>query len=299
MKRDKSKIVVLSLLAVIILSIFTFFFSSYIKEEMQNYKDYEIFSMASDTMLLTFNKNLDTQYSKIRYFQSMNNSKKMQYKDLIENFAQSDMIPSLSYLLYYEEQENIKESFSELCEFIENFNTALLENREKVFTHFDDGKERYTYDNSIFTFYVSKPVITKSSWKKLYNKYLLSIGYENIETYYARYNNFSEKQMQSLKKDYKTFYKKHKTEIVNFIAKDLSNFIDYLKQNYLYTNRETFEAPKILNNIEIEVLELKYKFEKNDRIFNSASKYYKYNYTLDLELLWSELATKNFPILYM
>ncbi len=51
--------------------------------------------------------------------------------------------------------------------------------------------------------------------------------------------------------------------------------------------------------LETETLNLEFKVYRNDREYTGISKYYLYNYIVDLDDVWSQLSKLGYPKLYM
>lgn len=294
------------LLVTIVLStvLVVYFSYRFIKSEIDNYALYEDFSRASIIMLLSFNKELDIQYSTIRDVQKMTTDYKVTEGDLIKDFAEYDIIPILSYIKGSADNQYLIESFQEFSEFITNFNLSIMPNREMIFLHFDDGEKRYRKDADTYIYEIQKDVISKDAFQKAYQDFMYQAGSKNIEEHVVklllkndkvRFEYNYEKLKKQIEKNYLDFYNDFEKEILLSISQDLKEFAAYLKKNYMSKENET-NGNTLL---ETETLNLEFKVYRNDREYTGISKYYLYNYIVDLDDVWSQLSKLGYPKLYM
>ena len=257
----------------------------FIKSEIDNYALYEDFSRASIIMLLSFNKELDIQYSTIRDVQKMTTDYKVTEGDLIKDFAEYDIIPILSYIKGSADNQYLIESFQEFSEFITNF-------------------KRYRKDADTYIYEIQKDVISKDAFQKAYQDFMYPAGSKNIEEHVVklllkndkvRFEYNYEKLKMQIEKNYSDFYNDFEKEILLSISQDLKEFEAYLKKNYMSKENET-NGNALL---ETETLNLEFKVYRNDREYTGISKYYLYNYIVDLDDVWSQLSKLGYPKLYM
>lgn len=305
MKNENKKTIVIIIIFFVILA--SFFVINYINREFEEYKSYADFTMASDVMLLSFNKNFDLQYPLIRRIQSSNFEKKETEGSLIYDFAQYDMIPILNYLESDECNQNLITAFTDFTDFLANYNSAIYNRRENMLDKMD-GDNYYKLENDTYTYKVKKKVIKKDFFKKIYKDYLKSIGEDSTKSNFINklYENkdisdfYSYTELKdNIDNNYDKFYIKNKEQIINVIANDLESFCKYLNKEVIYVPGDSAPSLKIdEKNIETEVIEIYYKFTKLDRIYSSASKYYKYSYQLDIQSVWDQVKELGYPKIY-
>ena len=304
-KENKKNIAIIIILFTILL---VFFVLNYINKELEEYKSYADFTMASDVMLLSFNKNFDLQYPLIRKIQSSTDEKKETEGSLIYDFAQYDMLPIFNYLVSDEYNHNLITSFTKFTDFLTKFNSAIYNRRENILDRLD-GDNYYKFENDVYIYKVKKKVIKKEFFEKVYNEYLKSIDENNTKSNFInklyKNKNISDFYSYSDLKDnidnnYDKFYIKNKEAVLNVIADDLESFCKYLNDKVLYISGSSMPTLKIEEkNIETEVIEIYYNFTKLDRIYSSASKYYKYSYQLNIQYVWNQLKELGYPKLYL
>lgn len=304
-KENKKNIAIIIILFTILL---VFFVINYINKELEEYKSYADFTMASDVMLLSFNKNFDLQYPLIRKIQSSTDEKKETEGSLIYDFAQYDMLPIFNYLVSDECNHNLITSFTKFTDFLTNFNSAIYNRRENILDRLD-GDNYYKFENDVYIYKVKKKVIKKEFFEKVYNEYLKSIDENNTKSNFINklYKNkdisdfYSYSELKdNIDNNYDIFYIKNKETVLNVIAEDLESFCKYLNDKVLYISGSSMPTLKIEEkNIETEVIEIYYNFTKLDRIYSSASKYYKYSYQLNIQYVWNQLKELGYPKLYL
>ncbi len=304
MKTTFYKFSVLLVTIVLSTALVVYFSYRFIKSEIDNYALYEDFSRASIIMLLSFNKELDIQYSTIRDVQKMTTDYKVTEGDLIKDFAEYDIIPILSYIKGSADNQYLIESFQEFSEFITNFNLSIMPNREMIFLYFNDGEKRYRKDADTYIYEIQKDVISKDAFQKAYQDFMCQAGSKNIEEHVVklllkndkvRFEYNYEKLKMQIEKNYSDFYNDFEKEILLSISQDLKEFEAYLKKNYMSKENET-NGNALL---ETETLNLEFKVYRNDREYTGISKYYLYNYIVDLDDVWSQLSKLGYPKLYM
>ena len=165
-------------LTLVILIIVSFYILSYYNKEKNEYISYNDFTRADIVMTLTYNK--DFQFYTTRYVQSLNGDKKLSKGDLIYDFAQYEFIPILNYLDSPTEKTNLTETFSKFLSFLSDYNFLTIGFRENILVRQPNG-EYYTYENGIYRYYVKMNVIGKKGLNSVYNEYLKSKGYSNVE----------------------------------------------------------------------------------------------------------------------
>ena len=292
---------------IIIILICSFFIKNYVSNEVKQYKIYNDYTRGNQVMTLSFNKNLDVQYLNIRLVESTNSDKKISREDLIYDFSLYEIIPILNYLNDNNLNDSLISSFTQLTDFISNFNMATIGNRENIFITQPDGNY-YVYQNNEYKYYVEKKVITKKAFNKMYNEYLSTINEMNVTTnfinkllnYFEIKNNYSSKSLNNkIKNDYSKFYDSNNETIQNVIASDLANFVNYLNSTYLEIDNNGNIAPTLKLPIETENINLTFCFKKLDRIYVPSSKYYTFSYQLDIINVWNQLKNLNYPMLYI
>lgn len=301
----KDKIIVI-IFIILCLTIGCFFINNYLKEEISNYELYADYTMASKAMTLSFNKSFDLQYMTLRNEMSISKGKKYSKGELIYDFAQHHFIPILNYLKEVEENENLYDSFGLILQFIEDFNLANYKDREKIIVPQSEDLY-YIKENNIYKYKIRIKYINLDEFNRLYNEYIQDV---NIDDY------FINKLYQYLKRDYtyndlkkevtnnyEKIYKEYKDIIIQILSKDLEKFDEYLLDNYLYIpldeegNRIGF--PSIIKEINTSEKVIYYNFKRKGRIYNSVSKYYRYEYELNFEDIYNQLKEYNLPLLYM
>ncbi len=290
---------------VLITIIILYFIINYVKKEIDNYKLYSDATMGNTTIMLSYNKSFDIQYSLLVDKLALTKSKKYTKGELIYDFAKYQIIPILNYLYSSEEDQKLFDSFSLISEFLEDFNVATYKNRQEILVPQID-KKNYYYENGIYTYEVRKKVIGKKLFNNMYFDYIKS---NNVSNYFINKlfkklnNNYSIKELENeINKNYANFYNKNKDIIIEIISDDLKNFCEYLNKKYLRIPKDEYGnrtgLPEIINELDTIEITLEYKFKKLDRIYSSISKYYRYNYLLDLDYLFSQLRDYDLPILY-
>lgn len=284
-----------------------FFLYDYIKKEKDNYKLYNDFTRANQVMTLSFNKNFLLQFDTIRSIQSSNFDIKISPGGLIYDFANYKIVPILNFMNRKVEDEYLKEAFLIFSEFIANFNTAKMGDRENILVKQSNG-DYFKKEDNIYKYVVKKEVISKNEFNKLYDNYLQSIGISDtinnfvknlieVDSINSKYN--YNQLLKIINNNYVEFYSNYESEIISIIAKDLIEFCNYLNEDYLEIDQSGEVPPKIIKNIDTETIILNYNFTLLDRVFVPYSKYYLYSYQLDLENVWLQLELLGYPKLYM
>ena len=211
MKWIKSNWSKLLLSLTIILMIYVYSLNIY-NSEKKSYESYADFSRADIIMTLTFNK--EFQFYTTRYVQSFNEDKKITEGELIYDYAQYDFLPMLSFLQSPSENKNLILSFQKFLNFHSDYYVLTLGQREKIFVRQENGKY-FKRNNDIYTYYVKMNVIGKKGINSIYNEYLRSIGYDNVEDKFINDLYLKEsiknkydynKLVNNIRNNYKIFY---------------------------------------------------------------------------------------------
>lgn len=300
MKRNNT-VVIIIILMIISLGLFSFFGYQYICQEREMVADYDDFSRASMTESLSYDKRLDTLMSHIRLVQSSLPGEKMQRMDLIYDFAKYDYIPSLNLIKYQNNNDKLYEAFNNFSSILLYFNNINYRLREKMLQR--QGKEYYSKHNEIYTYIVKKKVITKKGFNDCYEDYLTTSGFKNMEYSISKKmktnKSFNEIYNQ-LKFKNEKFLQNNALEITEAVAKDLNDFTKFILNNYILADPEVqTNGPELIKSLDTEEITLIYNFTYLDKIYNSASKYYRNAYQLDINYVWEQIEAQGYPKIYM
>ena len=299
-KSNLSKILLIFAIIIIIVS-YCLSLYSYEKKEYESYTDY---TRADIVMTLTFNK--EFQFYTTRYVQSFNNDKKISEGELIYDYAQYNFLPILNYLHKPSEDEELINSFSNFLSFYSDYYVLTLKLRENIFSRQENGKY-FTRKDGIYTYYVKMNVIGKAGLNSVYTEYLKCHGYQSIEDKFLNdlyleesiKTKYSYNELQSIiRNNFDMLYYGSEKEIIKVITSDINSFLKYIYTYYIELNTEDNSKLVLLKEIETEPLELTFNLRKKDRIYKSASKYYKYSYILDINDVWDQLKEKGYPKIY-
>ena len=299
-KSNLSKILLIFAIIIIIVS-YCLSLYSYEKKEYESYADY---TRADIVMTLTFNK--EFQFYTTRYVQSFNNDKKISEGELIYDYAQYNFLPILNYLHKPSEDEELINSFSNFLSFYSDYYVLTLKLRENIFSRQENGKY-FTRKDGIYTYYVKMNVIGKAGLNSVYTEYLKCHGYQSIEDKFLNdlyleesiKTKYSYNELQSIiRNNFDMLYYGSEKEIIKVITSDINSFLKYIYTYYIELNTEDNSKLVLLKEIETEPLELTFNLRKKDRIYKSASKYYKYSYILDINDVWDQLKEKGYPKIY-
>ena len=301
-KNNISYIILIILFVLLLL----FFIKEYIDNEKQQYTNFNDMTRGDIVMSLSYNKDNVVYYDYLRYVQMFTNDKKISKGDLIYDFATYEFVPILNYLNKKNENEELVNSFSEIMEFLVDFNSATIGFAEDIFVVQPDGKY-YTYEDGIYTYNVSKEVVSKNAFIKMYNEYLETINCKNVEKNFMnqllKIDKINSKYTYSqlteiISNDYNKFYKDNENEIIKVISNDLSMFAKFLYTDYIFIDRDNNDKRYLLKDVETDLLEISFNFTEGDRIYEWNSKYFTHNYILDINNVWEQLKDKGYPKLY-
>ena len=292
-------------LMIVILIMLSFYLLSYYKKEKDEYISYNDFTRADIVMTLTYNKNF--QFYTTRYVQSLNGDKKLSKGDLIYDFAQYEFIPILNYMDNSTETDDLIEAFSNFLTFLSDYNFLTIGLRENILVRQSNGKY-YTFENDIYRYYVKMNVIGKKGLNAVYNEYLKSKDFRNVEENFVKklysleiikkeysYNEL----IKEISENYKEFYSRNENEIIEVISLDLNEFNKYLYTHYIYLGEDQGNTTiKLLKEVETEPIELTFNFKVYDRIYSSIDKHYSHTYILDINDVWEQLEKKGYPKIY-
>lgn len=301
-KNNISYIILIILFVLLLL----FFIKEYIDNEKQQYTNFNDMTRGDIVMSLSYNKDNVVYYDYLRYVQMFTNDKKISKGDLIYDFATYEFVPILNYLNKKNENEELVNSFSEIMEFLVDFNSATIGFAEDIFVVQPDGKY-YTYEDGIYTYNVSKEVVSKNAFIKMYNEYLETINCKSDEKNFInqllKIDKINSKYTYSqlteiISNDYNKFYKDNENEIIKVISNDLSMFAKFLYTDYIFIDRDNNDKRYLLKDVETDLLEVSFDFTEGDRIYERTSKYFTHNYILDINDVWEQLKEKGYPKLY-
>lgn len=299
-KNNWSKILLVLALLIIIVAYCTNLYT----QEKKEYESYADYTRADIVMTLTFNK--EFQFYTTKYVQSFNNDKKITEGELIYDYAQYKFLPILNYLYLPSENKELINSFQNFLNFHSDYYVLTLGLREKIFQRQENGKY-FTFDNDIYTYYVKMDVIGKKGINSIYTEYLKNKGYKNVEDKFLEdlslidsiKNKYNYSELEKLiRNDYEIFYYGNEKEIIEVIVSDLNDFLEYIYTDYIHLDTNNNDTLVLLKEIETEPLELTFQLTEGDRIYKSASKYYKYFYRLDINDVWKQLEKKGYPKIY-
>ena len=301
-KNNISYIILIILFVLLLL----FFIKEYIDNEKQQYTNFNDMTRGDIVMGLSYNKDNVVYYDYLRYVQMFTNDKKISKGDLIYDFATYKFVPILNYLNKKNENEELVNSFSEIMEFLVDFNSATIGFAEDIFVVQPDGKY-YTYEDGIYTYNISKGVVSKNAFIKMYNEYLETINCKNVEKNFInqllKIDKINSKYTYSqlteiISTNYNKFYKDNENEIIKVISNDLSMFAKFLYTDYIFIDRDNNDKRYLLKDVETDLLEISFDFTEGDRIYEQTSKYFTHNYILDINDVWEQLKEKGYPKLY-
>lgn len=301
-KNNISYIILIILFVLLLL----FFIKEYIDNEKQQYTNFNDMTRGDIVMGLSYNKHHIIYYDYLRYVQMFTNDKKISKGDLIYDFATYEFVPILNYLNKKNENEELVNSFSEIMEFLEDFNSATIGFAEDIFVVQPDGKY-YTYEDGIYTYNTSKEVVSKNAFIKMYNEYLETINCKSVEKNFInqllKIDRINSKYTYSqlteiISTDYNKFYEDNENEIIKVISNDLSMFAKFLYTDYIFIDRDNNDKRYLLKDVETDLLEISFNFTEGDRIYEQTSKYFTHNYILDINNVWEQLKEKGYPKLY-
>lgn len=282
------------------------FVKEYVSNEKRKYEEHNDFTRGDIVMTLSYHKDQTLQYHAIRHVQLYTDEEKTSKGDLVYDFASYEFVPILNYLNRTSENNQLIDSFSGIMEFLLDFNSATIGVAEDVFIKQPSGKY-YIYKNGTYTYETKKEVISKNAFKKMYQEYLETINFENVEENFI--NGLIENKDISTKytyneikknvlSNYDKFYAANEDVIISIISKDLERFVKFLYTDYLFIDRDNNDKRYLLKDVDTELLEVSFKFKEGDRIYYASSKYYTHNYVLDIYDVWEQLREKGYPMLY-
>lgn len=274
------------------------------KTEKEKYESRNDFARASTIMTLSYNKEFSLFYPTLRIVQSLTTEPKLSKEELILDFAKSDMIPILKFLQKENESESLVNAFERLGIFISDYNYITIKERENIFIRQENG-EYYNEKDGYYEYYTAKKVISKQGFNQLYFEYLQSINYNDVLDYIAdklydikKINSqYSLKEIKNLIYN-SDFYEEYESDIVEIISDDLIDFCEYVSENYFYEDSSKTLSYELKKDIDFEEITISFKMKKHDRIYSSVSKYETYNYTLDLEDVFSQIKNLGYPLIY-
>lgn len=305
-KKFKDNLMYYSILTILIIVIFCFFCTDFIKDEQEKYRGEHDFVRAIDIMSLSFNKNIYLNYEILKIQSSSTNLKRYSKGDLIYNFAQYEIIPSLNYLEKPNENEKLIDSFNNFLGFISDYNFLTIGLAENILVRNSNGYY-YIEDNNNFIYTVKKNYIPKNVFNKIYYEYL---NKENLEEHFVnllyKVENINKKYTKMelreyIHNNYNNFYILNENDIVEALVLDLDSFSEYLYNNYISIENDIYGNIKktIIKKIEVDEITFTFKFKKLQRVYRPISKYNNYSFQLDLKDIYKQLNDKNLPILYI
>lgn len=263
--------------------------------------DYDDFSRASMTESLSYDKRLNTLISRIRLVQSSLPGEKMQKMDLIYDFAKYDFIPSLTLIKSQNNNDNLYEAFNNFSNILLYFNNINYRLSENILQR--QGKKYYSKHEEIYTYIIKKKVISKKVFNDCYNDYLKTSNFKNMEYSIAKKTKTSKtfnEVYNLLKNQDEKFLQNNVLEITNAVAKDLNDFTKFILNNYILADPEVqTNGPELIKALDTEEITLIYNFTYLDKIYNSASKYYRHVYQLDINYVWEQIEAQGYPKIYM
>ncbi len=300
MKNKIFKYIVIIL--IIIVSIYTGI-NFYNKEKAQ-YELYEEFSMASEIMALSYNKDVDIFYSVLRLAETKNTETKDTIISLLLDLKEYDFIPSLNYLIELNDSDSY-DGIITLLLFLKRYNSATINKREDIFNKEDtDLGHNYKYTDGVFKFKVTKKVLNKEFYNDNYEKYLKKEGYSNFLDKLSKllskklnksYNNIK----FSIKNNYDEFYSENKDIINDIVLSDFNDFSNYLYDTYICKEEGFLAYLKVkIDDKYIDEISINYNYTKGERIYTNVIRYYKYSYNLDVNYLWEQMDELNYPRIY-
>lgn len=309
MKRNNFKILLI-IIPMFLLILGYIVYNVYINEKEQ-YRFRNDFERASVAMLLSYNKEFDLFYPTLRKAQSKTIERKSSESELIYDFAQSDMIPILDFLLKENDSQELIDAFSQVGNLISDFFGVTIGLRENIFIRQSNG-HYYTENNGVYTYHTHKNVITRKGFKNMYSEYLKSIKQASTSDNFANRlrqiskisKHYSLKEIKYLiNHNYKEFYADYEEEIAKVIADDINDFYEFAAWEYFYI--EDPERPgkrklvdKLKKPIDSEEIFINFHFTKFERYYSSISKYDNYDYLLDIEDLFKQIEALNYPKIY-
>lgn len=302
MKKKNVKYIVF--LSILIVFISLMFLIKYVLKEVKIYNEYDDFVRASDVIMLSYNKDLSVFTSVIRRHEASILDCVTTQGDIIYDFSKYGIIPSLSYLNKVSEDENLIKEFYNFSLFISSYNSIINDSKEDILVK--DNNKTFKKIDDKYIYKTRKNVITKRQFNDLYNEYLKKENkssvlnnflYGLLENKYIK-NTYKYNELKDIIiNDYDKFYLDNEDIIINVITNDLKEFLNYLNNDVI--NFKDMESNlELKKELDSEVIEIDYKFTKLKRIYNSASKYYRYSYKLDVESLFNEIHLLGYPIFY-
>lgn len=300
----KSNILKVLIILLVIIIGFYVGINFYNKEKVQ-YELYEEFSMASEIMMLSSNKELSVFYSTLRVVESKSTIEKDTVGSLILDFKEYDFIPSLRYIIEIDDSKILNDGMEKLLLFIDDCNVSKFNIREEIFNKEDvDLGHNYKYEDGIFRFKVTKRVLNKEFYNDNYEKYLKKEGYSNFLDKLSKhlskklnksYNNIK----SSIKNNYDEFYCENKDIINDIVLSDFNDFANYLYDTYICKEEGFLAYIKVkIDDKYIDEISINYNYTKGDRIYTNVVRYYKYSYNLDINYLWEQMDKLNYPRIY-
>ncbi len=301
MKKNKNMVIIIILL-LISLALLLFLGYRYIKQEEKMVSSYDDFTRASLALSLTYEKSLDYLMSYIRLVESSLPGEKTEKNDLIYDFAKYDFIPSLSLLSdEIEDSDILYEAFNDFSKIISYFNNTSYRLRENMLVR--QGKYYYTEKNGVYKYIIKKKVITKKGFNDCYKDYLDTLGYKDMEDSIAQKIQKDSKLINVynlLKTKNANFLRENQEIIIRAVSEDLKDFTDFILTNYILADPDVqVSGPELIKPFDTEEITLIYNFTYLDRIYNSASKYYKNAYQLDINYVWEQVQEQGYPKIYM
>lgn len=290
------------LIVCFLLFIGTISYGYFHKQFNQNYVNNEA-SRTWTILKLSFHKNLVIQLEAINEIQR-NNHRDLETKEsLLYDFAQFHFIPILDYLEAEENNKNLIQGFSNIMDFMANYNCLTNRSRESIFIK-QKNNSYYSYNHGAYIFNIEKKVIDKSFFQQSYYEYLNLQNKNTVKDHFLSLL-FQQKKIKEkysffeiekeILENYDDFYIVNREIITSIIGEDLLNYSKYLK-NYL---EEAVSAPVLKKKITSVPLTLTYQLTEAENIFSLAIHNSNPSYYVDLDNIWKELKENGFPKIYM
>lgn len=312
-KGHKSKtIIILSLtfLFVIVIGLLVFIPSyRYNKEQKKLYNDYVA---VSNAVGLSYNKELDFYFQQIIANEKYSKEKTgLEKANIIFDYAKYNYIPVLDYLKLPSSNSGLLAAFSSYSGFI---NDSIHYNHPLAYDCVVDQND----DNSLYAKKIDdetvlvvfgKNMITKASLHDNFESFLHLNDYSQNDDYFyyelLKTEEFYDKVVSDLLAEEdvlpseidtkklvdhiitndEMYYEAYESVYVNTIANVFKDFVKYLT---------SFD----LSHFEYELLETSFIVRRNVKLKNMPSKYYTYNWSVDMINLVEEAEKAKIPIYY-
>lgn len=280
------------------------------KHSQEQKKLYNDYVAVSNVVGISYNKNLDFYYDQIianeKYYSKKSGLEK---EDIIFNYAQYDYVPVLSYLKEPSSNSELLSAFKSYSQFI---NTSITHKCSYVYDCVVDANDEDSLyskmiDHKTVEVVFGKYMITKNSLQSTFQNFLkkreLTVDYfyhELLinETFYERVKNDLIREEELMP------YEINDEKLVDFIKLYDDRYYETYKDNYIVSITNILrDFTGYLNSLdpndfEYEYLETTFIVRRNVKLKNMPSKYYTYNWSVDMNFVVDESEKSSLPIFY-